>query len=217
MKYAGANWLIQLGRLDRSSTLGIKVANVLGQVFSGIYHIDNTVLKKKVRWNDPSCVSVTVYAGLASFDGDYLTRLALCCQAAGIEVSINGSFKGYTKLIFSPQQKAFAKSPGGNSSQAVLDDFLLSFIKRFAMGQYQSLDHVECSISPVDWNILQQLIHECHKYAVRVELRGRSPSSLSAVISQRKREGGMHERHLGYAVHKKQLASIVNIDYSQLN
>ena len=98
-KYAGADWL-QDSANRTLSPLGKEVADILGQVFSGIYHIDTAVLSKKVDWSNKAYIELSIRDELATFDFGLLTKLVLCCHARKIRLSISGANYRYLKLLF---------------------------------------------------------------------------------------------------------------------
>ena len=109
-KCEGARWIQKEGQ--SLCPLAIKISNVLGQVYSGIYHVSPTTQLSKLRSPNTE-YSITLYGDLATYDSDRLTRLLFCCQASGLNVSIAGSRKGYLKLTFK----------AGRSSEPNLDRF----------------------------------------------------------------------------------------------
>jgi hypothetical protein len=101
IKHSGADWMAKQDCFKSPSAFGIKVADMLGQVYLGIYHISGSVTSKKVDWQNDSEISVTISSELATFDGPDLTFLIFCCIEADVSVEVSGAFKGYTKLRFS--------------------------------------------------------------------------------------------------------------------
>jgi len=82
MKYSGADWL-----RTELSPLGRKVADILGAVFLGIYHLEQRELYK-VDWTDPRCIEIGIYMELATFDASKLTGLVVACHDACVRMSI---------------------------------------------------------------------------------------------------------------------------------
>jgi len=97
-RFAGADWVKK--NLKRElSPLGVKVADVLGEVFRGIYHLpDGPLLRAK--WDDAFCIDISVRDGLATYDFDELTRLVFACHDACIRCEICSSAPRYLKLRF---------------------------------------------------------------------------------------------------------------------
>ena len=100
----GAEWLaasLQHRRLEPASALGNAVADILGEVYYGIYHLDKTALfHKRTKWHDPQVIRVTVGGELATVDGRELTQLVLLTHGFGLRLAICGAANGYLVLQF---------------------------------------------------------------------------------------------------------------------
>ena len=94
MKFAGHEWLNN----PNMSELGIKVADILGQIFGGIYHISHLI--KKTDWTDSFCIEIKMDQELSNYDFDNLTRLMVMCSDNLIRFSITPLNFRYTKLQF---------------------------------------------------------------------------------------------------------------------
>ncbi|MBD1871905.1 hypothetical protein H6F75_00275 [Nodosilinea sp. FACHB-131] len=215
-KYAGADWMLGRESSPKASKLGIKVMNILGQVYQGIYHTDDYVLSPKIRWDSPFAVAVTVYGAMATFDAPQLTLLAMCCQKAEVSVVIDGSFKGYTKLVF-------AHNPGGSEVPSFLNlDESSSLELRLAQCTHikKKLCDIErgavYSTEPLGWHSFLALVEIAHRLSTRFQVVGRSPRSLEVMVTQRKPTGFSYERHPSWVRHKQILAQYVNVDYSEV-
>jgi len=68
MKYAGADWLIKSYPDLNPSPLGLKVADILGMVWNGLYHLDSRIIKK-TNWEDPYCISVLIHSSISRNGG----------------------------------------------------------------------------------------------------------------------------------------------------
>lgn len=94
----GSEWVISaLGR--QPSPLGCQVADILGYVWQGIYHIGRSALER-VKWEDEGLVSVVIKGELATFDNDYLARLVILASDADLRLGIEGKGPHYLKLSF---------------------------------------------------------------------------------------------------------------------
>ena len=217
IKYAGAKWMLAIKNAPAASALGIKVMNILGQVYQGIYHIDKTVLNPKIHWDEPYSVGVTVSGVLSTFDFPLLTVLVLCCQRAEVSVVIDGSFKGYTKLVFAP-------NPGGSETLMFLSINESSPLKlRLAQCTHikEKLRDVNggsvYSTEPLGWHNLLAMIDISHRTATRFQVVGRSPRTLEIMVTQREREGSTDERHPTLAEHRAILRPYYwDIDYTSI-
>lgn len=88
-KYAGADWIKTSLRIENISPLGVEVADFLGDLYLGIYHMDTHSLKK-VEWDNDYCIRVQlpVCRSLATFDGDMLTRIVVLSHDRMLRVDL---------------------------------------------------------------------------------------------------------------------------------
>lgn len=108
--YAGASW-IEASFKNEMSLLGKAVANLLGRVFQGIYHLDTRSLKR-VNWADTYCIEYVFRGDLATVDFGHLTALVIFAHDEMIRVSIRGCGPGYLKMQFHQRASRF-----GNMSE----------------------------------------------------------------------------------------------------
>jgi hypothetical protein len=103
--HSGADWLQRnlAYRGCEISVFGRKVANLLGDVFAGIYHIESAVLSRKVDWGCTYRIKIALYGGVSTYDHDLLTRLVVLAHDRCIRLEINGAAHGYLHLIFTPR------------------------------------------------------------------------------------------------------------------
>lgn len=102
MKYAGAEWVKASLKVDPSQ-FGEKVADLLGQMYLGIYHIPVHQLKK-VQWKNTSRITITVGEDFATFDNNMLTRFVFLCHEMCIRGEISAATHGYLMLVFWPRE-----------------------------------------------------------------------------------------------------------------
>lgn len=69
------------------SPLGVAVADLLGFVYQGIYHLSWSSLER-VHWDDDRFITVTVNSGMASYDGGDLTTLLVAAHDMCMRVEI---------------------------------------------------------------------------------------------------------------------------------
>lgn len=100
-KYSGHKWLMSAHKLtdDSISQLGKDVADLLGDVFLGIYHLDQKALAR-VDWKNDRWISFVYYGGLATVDGNELTRLIVLAHDRMMRVEIDGAANKYLRLTF---------------------------------------------------------------------------------------------------------------------
>lgn len=97
MGYAGADYLERRGQ--KMSPLGITVAEALGFVWQGIYHLSHRQLAK-TRWDDERGIEISVNADLATYDDDRLTRLVVLCHDLGLRMSVEPAGPRHLRLRF---------------------------------------------------------------------------------------------------------------------
>lgn len=97
-KFSGAEWLersfnsISAIKGKTLSLLARKVADILGQVYKGLYHLSHI---HNQDWFDSHGVHVYINSDLSTFDGSELTNLVLLCHEHAIRLSINTGFEIY--------------------------------------------------------------------------------------------------------------------------
>lgn len=98
-QYAGAGWVKAALKVDDMSPLGETVADLLGDVFLGVYHLDRKRLAK-VDWGN-DCHIEFVYRGhLATVDDSMLTVLVVLAHDRMLRVAVEGKANGYLELTF---------------------------------------------------------------------------------------------------------------------
>lgn len=103
MKYSGADW-IESNLKCKCSALGTSVANLLGDVFKGIYHLSNGSLQK-TNWENGYCIEYTLCGELSTVDFNLLTILVVLAHDRMIRVTIQGVGPGYMRLMFHQRTK----------------------------------------------------------------------------------------------------------------
>lgn len=84
----GSEWLVrnlELYGKPPASELGLKVADIIGWAFGGIYHVSQVWNN---RWHDPHCIIVKVRQSLSTYDTSELMRLVTLCGDAEIRLEI---------------------------------------------------------------------------------------------------------------------------------
>lgn len=98
MSYAGASW-VEKSLKRKLSPLGIAVANLLGRVNKGIYHL-STVSLNKVEWESLYYMEYIIYGELSTVDFNLLTALVVYAHDEMVRVTIRGCGPGYMKMQF---------------------------------------------------------------------------------------------------------------------
>lgn len=109
-EWSGADWLehnlAAAKRLRRKiatkgevSPLGRIVADVLGLVYRGLYHLDDRALMR-VDWSDDYIIQIAVPKDLAIWDFDELTQLVVVCHDLCLRLSVSPHGPRSLKLTF---------------------------------------------------------------------------------------------------------------------
>jgi len=112
-KYAGLDWLEKslpyVKPLDVISPLGKRVAELLGDLYFGIYHINKEVMK--TNWTNDHWIQITLPdRGWSTFDFDNLTRFVFLCHEHGIRGTIEAASFKYVRLIFHDPNKCSGRA-----------------------------------------------------------------------------------------------------------
>ncbi len=204
IKHSGADWMQRQDNFSDHSKFGEKVADILGQVYLGIYHISGTVQSPKVDWKNHNEISVTIFGELATFDRCKLTFLILCCVEAGVSVSVSGAFKNYTKLTFSAVRtfvnltlRSIEIDSEWLNKSANDVSGLYASKKKNPIWEYQDPYDAAFSLSKTfDMLELIDLVLIAHTAKTRISIQGRSFGSLQMQFTQRAgRKGAIWDRH----------------------
>jgi hypothetical protein len=109
-KFDNADWIRRNYKCEMSP-LGVEVANLLGDVYGGIYHLDFCPLGK-VNWSDPFFIRFLLGRGESTFDGGEMTALVVLSHDRMIRIEINPCNFRYLELLFHKR-----KSRDGDISQ----------------------------------------------------------------------------------------------------
>jgi len=101
--YSGAEWIARSYKTELSQ-LGVSVANLLGRVFRGIYHLSPNALEK-VDWKNEIFMEFTHDCSLSTFDSDDLTALVVYGHDDMVRISIRGCGPRYMKMMFHKRHK----------------------------------------------------------------------------------------------------------------
>jgi hypothetical protein len=104
MKYAGADWVRDSMRIEGMSSLGKKVANILGNVYLGIYHMRQNDLDK-VDWKNDRYIVIRIRDELSTYDFNRLTLLVIACHEEAVRVEISGRAKNHLQLMFHKRRR----------------------------------------------------------------------------------------------------------------
>lgn len=97
----GAEWL--KAQNVNMSPLGEEVANLMGELASGLYHIEGIT---RADWNAIHTITVTIRdEKFSTYDSDWLTRLVFLCHERDVRVSMKAAAFKYFRLIFTKVTK----------------------------------------------------------------------------------------------------------------
>lgn len=114
--YAGHEWIEAAQKCWRErrgkplpgaapiSDFGRRVADTLGDVFAGIYHLDRGALSR-VDWSDADNIQVILYGELATWDFTHLTRLVLFAHNRHVRVAVSGASNRHLRVTFSRRDR----------------------------------------------------------------------------------------------------------------
>ncbi len=136
-KYAGADWVE--GNLKywkkgglKMSELGVRVADLLGELFNGIYHLDDKQLAK-VEWDNDHHICFSLgWRSLATTDFNDLTRLVFLAHHLSLRVEIEASTHNFLRFIFHPRKRSGA----GYGKHPTLDEAVMAFKKNVSLPEY---------------------------------------------------------------------------------
>lgn len=95
-----AEWLEQSHKI-KLSNFGVKVANIIGIVWQGIYHLQTSnYINKRTDWNNEKYIELIVTNGLSTWDRNDLTELVVLCHDARIRLEIQPCSPRHLKLTF---------------------------------------------------------------------------------------------------------------------
>jgi hypothetical protein len=109
VKYAGSEWLAK-ALYSRTpefviSELGKGAADLLGELFFGIYHLDEKALLR-VDWANQHHIIISIgWKDWSTVDFDNLTRLVFLAHWLAIRVNMEPSRYGYMRVMFHPRTR----------------------------------------------------------------------------------------------------------------
>ena len=102
-KYVGAEYLDRPAFAGKPmSPLGREVADILGQVWRGIYHLRRP---ERFDWSNPYYIEIRITQELATYDGLELTALVVLCHDHAIRLSVAGCAPRTLRLLFHKRQR----------------------------------------------------------------------------------------------------------------
>ena len=96
--YAGAEW-IQNRHSSKLSPFGVQVADLLGFVFRGLYHLSEFSLTN-AEWSNPERIEIGYPSSLSTFDNSHLTELVILAHDLAIRLEIRPWTPRSLRLLF---------------------------------------------------------------------------------------------------------------------
>ena len=96
VRYEGADWLERKGK--SLSELGRRAADIVGQVWRGIYHLEHEALA--AEWSAENVAALNIRESLATFDHQRLSELVVLCHDACIRLRIEPRTHSHLRLFF---------------------------------------------------------------------------------------------------------------------
>jgi len=114
------------GKPPQISPLGESVADLLGLVWRGLYHLDSRAIER-TDWSDERRIAVRVSGELATWDYDELTQLVVVSHDMHLRLSIAPRGKS-TELLFTQREGTFSyrEREGFASKMPQLDDHVIA-------------------------------------------------------------------------------------------
>lgn len=137
-KYAGSEWVEQFLKIvkpeAKMSELGRSVADFLGELYSGIYHLEEKQLVK-VEWGNPYVITILIgWKDWATVDFNTLSHLVFLAHHMALRVSLTPRANQYMLLMF------HQRSRDGDFSKRCpsLDDAVAAFKMYVTLPEYST-------------------------------------------------------------------------------
>lgn len=138
MKYAGADWIESSIHVE-CSDFGRQVADLLGDAFLGIYHLNHGTLRR-ADWTSTRWIEINYAGELATYDGNEITRLVMLAHDRCIRFAVRACNMQYVRLCFSLRQRdgdmAWARHP-------TIEDHV-TYLRKHYDGKNHDVRAVEC-------------------------------------------------------------------------
>lgn len=106
--YSGWEWVETQLRYRKPemkmSDFGRRVADILGDVFAGIYHLSHKSLER-VGWDGETWIQYILYGELSTWDFSNLTRLVLLAHERHVRISVSGASPNHLRIEFHPRTR----------------------------------------------------------------------------------------------------------------
>lgn len=127
--YQGANWIKAALKPEEMSELGCKVADMLGDLFQGIYHLDDDKLKA-VDWASNHHIEFALgWTALSTYDNSLLTHLVLMAHQRAIRVQISPRSNKYLSMVFHSRKSGMEHE--WHERHPTIEEAIAAFNKNF--------------------------------------------------------------------------------------
>lgn len=108
--FSGADWIEkEMYHGDKEfkiSPLGRNVADFLGELFCGIYHLDLGALNR-VEWGNTYFINISIgWKTWSTYDFDLLTRLVFLSHRMALRVELQPTRNQYIRLLFHQRKRS---------------------------------------------------------------------------------------------------------------
>lgn len=110
------------------SDFGRRVADILGDCFAGIYHLDHGALSR-VEWCDERYIEFVHYGEIASYDFGEMTRLVFLAHQRNVRIAVQGCGPRLMRFIF----HALPPRGNGKRSHPTIEDYAEMFDKAYGI------------------------------------------------------------------------------------
>ena len=241
-KYSGAKWFHGY-KPQELSPLAIRISNLIGQIYEGVYNVEHSYPQYYKIQPSATIATISLHSTMATYDGDKLTRLFLCSQAASLEIAIAGGI-GSLRVTFKdvktsesnpvptisaiPEMTGFedlmdAESPEWRSLIGRADKLILDWESQWLYAGWNRNGTVSglCIRSAaISMERLAEIVARAHSSCCRAELEGRCPvgrGQIGLSFSARSRSAvTIMDGHPNPAEGVEKLRKIWDIDYESL-
>lgn len=131
--YAGSEWLASNLKYMgiTPSPHGLRVADLLGELAHGLYHISEAVHSSGTDWTDPRYVRVCLrpaYINLCTVDRNFLTRLVFLAHDYGMRVEIDPhTFHHFTLAFWQREARTGSYSERCPTLEQAVEEYRASY------------------------------------------------------------------------------------------
>ena len=138
--YAGAEWIEENIRANGKpvimSSIGRKAADLLGELFEGIYHLDQKMLMK-TDWSNNIWIKINIfYKTLSTIDFDALTTLVFLAHHLALRVTVEAGARNHLWITFHERKRGGAFF----ENHPTLDQAVEKFKSTVSLPEFQNIE-----------------------------------------------------------------------------